>query len=43
MIAEAIDLVAFGAKVIEKHFILDRNLGGPDADCSSDFDELSAL
>ncbi|MCB0478271.1 MAG: pseudaminic acid synthase [Crocinitomicaceae bacterium] len=23
--------VAFGARIIEKHFILDRNLGGPDA------------
>ena len=27
----AIAAVALGAKVIEKHFILDRNLGGPDA------------
>jgi pseudaminic acid synthase len=30
-IAAAVASVALGAKVIEKHFILDRKLGGPDA------------
>lgn len=30
----AITAVALGAKIIEKHFILDRSIGGPDADFS---------
>ncbi|MFQ3579372.1 MAG: pseudaminic acid synthase [Bacteroidales bacterium] len=30
----AVAAVALGAKVIEKHFILDRNIGGPDASFS---------
>jgi pseudaminic acid synthase len=32
-----------GAKVIEKHFILDKSIGGPDASFSLDFDEFSAM
>lgn len=35
--------VALGACVIEKHFILDRKLGGPDAPFSSEPAELKAL
>lgn len=35
--------VSLGAKVIEKHFILDRSLGGPDADFSIDPSELKQL
>ena len=32
--AVAVAAVALGAKIIEKHFILDRNVGGPDASFS---------
>ncbi|WP_282787929.1 pseudaminic acid synthase [Flavobacterium croceum] len=32
-----------GAKIIEKHFILDRNIGGPDADFSMDEIEFTAM
>ncbi len=32
-----------GAKVIEKHFILDKNIGGPDADFSLDVEEFTDL
>lgn len=35
--------VAFGAKVIEKHLILDRSLGGPDASFSLDELEFTAM
>lgn len=35
--------VALGAKVIEKHFILDRSLGGPDATFSMEPDEFSDM
>jgi pseudaminic acid synthase len=41
--AAAIAAVALGATVIEKHFILDRSLGGPDAAFSVEPEELSAL
>ncbi|WBW96219.1 pseudaminic acid synthase [Oceanirhabdus sp. W0125-5] len=35
--------VAIGAKVIEKHFILDKKIGGPDAAFSLDLDELKEM
>lgn len=35
--------VALGAKVIEKHFILDKSIGGPDADFSLDKDEFAQM
>lgn len=35
--------VSLGASVIEKHFILDRSLGGPDADFSLDFKEFQEM
>jgi pseudaminic acid synthase len=35
--------VALGAKVIEKHFILDRNMGGPDAEFSLTIDEFKQM
>jgi pseudaminic acid synthase len=34
---------ALGAKVIEKHFILDRSIGGADADFSLDKNEFSEM
>ena len=35
--------VALGAKVIEKHFIIDRSIGGPDADFSLDYNEFKQM
>lgn len=35
--------VVFGAKVIEKHFILDRKMGGPDAEFSMEPAEFASL
>lgn len=35
--------VALGGQVVEKHFILDRNIGGPDAAFSMDRDEFAKL
>lgn len=35
--------VALGAKVVEKHFTLDRNMAGPDHRCSSEPAEFAAL
>lgn len=34
---------SLGAKIIEKHFILDKSIGGPDADFSLDFEEFSSM
>jgi len=34
---------AFGAKVIEKHFIIDRTIGGPDASFSMNVEEFTAM
>ena len=39
----AIAAVALGARVVEKHFILDRALGGPDASFSLEPDQFAAL
>lgn len=33
----------FGAKIIEKHFILDRSIGGPDASFSMDEEEFTLM
>jgi len=38
-----ITAVALGAKVIEKHFILDKSIGGADAEFSMDKDEFSNM
>ena len=35
--------VTLGAKVIEKHFILDKSIGGPDADLSLDLAEFTEM
>jgi len=34
---------SFGAKIIEKHFILDRSIGGPDASFSMNEEEFAAM
>ena len=34
---------ALGARVIEKHFIIDKHIGGPDSSFSLDFDEFSEM
>lgn len=39
----AIASVALGAKIIEKHFILDRNIGGPDSSFSMEPDEFKQM
>ena len=36
----AIIAVGLGVKVIEKHFILDKSLGGPDVEFSADANEF---
>lgn len=42
-ISAPIVATALGAKIIEKHFILDRAIGGPDASFSLNEEEFSAL
>lgn len=44
-IGSTVPIVAtcFGAKIIEKHFILDRSIGGPDASFSMDEIEFTAM
>jgi pseudaminic acid synthase len=42
-ISVPIAAVALGAKIIEKHFILDRNLGGPDSAFSLEPEEFRAM
>ena len=39
----ALAAVALGATLVEKHFILDRSIGGPDAAFSMEKDEFAAL
>jgi len=39
----AVQAVTLGAKVVEKHFTLDKNLPGPDHWFSSDYDEFKEL
>lgn len=44
-IGNTVPIVAtcFGAKIIEKHFILDRSIGGPDASFSMNEEEFSSM
>ncbi len=42
-ISVPIAAVSLGAKIVEKHFILDRSLGGPDAAFSLEPDEFSRM
>jgi len=42
-ITSPITAVALGAKVIEKHFILDRSIGGPDASFSLDVNQFTEM
>lgn len=39
----ALGAVALGAKMVEKHIILDRNIGGPDAEFSMEIDEFKSM
>ena len=39
----AVAAVALGATLVEKHFILDRSIGGPDATFSMEKDEFAAM
>ena len=42
-ITAPVTAVALGAKVIEKHFILDRSIGGPDASFSLDAEQFTQM
>ncbi|WP_353663224.1 pseudaminic acid synthase [Hydrogenimonas sp. SS33] len=42
-ISAPVAAVALGAKIIEKHFILDKSIGGPDAGFSLDREEFGAM
>ena len=42
-ITAPVTAVALGAKVIEKHFILDRSIGGPDASFSLDVEQFTQM
>ncbi len=42
-VAAPIAAVSLGAKVIEKHFILDKSIGGPDSDFSLDKQEFADM
>jgi pseudaminic acid synthase len=42
-ITAPITSVALGAKIIEKHFILDKNIGGPDSEFSLDKQEFKEM
>ena len=44
-IGSTVPIVAtcFGAQIIEKHFIMDRSIGGPDASFSMDEEEFTAM
>jgi len=42
-ITAPVTAVALGAKVIEKHFILDRDIGGPDASFSLDVEQFKQM
>lgn len=39
----AVASVALGARILEKHFILDRGIGGPDAAFSMNKEEFSEM
>lgn len=39
----AVAAVALGARIIEKHFIIDRSIGGPDSEFSMEPDEFSFM
>ncbi len=41
--AAAVAAVALGASMVEKHFILDRSIGGPDADFSMEPDDFKKM
>lgn len=41
--AASIVAVALGARIIEKHFIIDRSIGGPDASFSMDVSEFTEM
>ena len=41
--AVAVAAVALGATMVEKHFILDRSLGGPDAEFSMEPEEFKKM